>query len=137
MSESETRALIERYFAAVNAADGQTVLDLLDEDVVHDPALGPRAVGADAFRRFLATAARHYREEMSDIAIMLGEGGTRAAAEFTLRGTYLSTADGLPEAAGQAYSVPAGTFFEIEDGRIARLTSYRDLDDWIAQLSRT
>ena len=42
---------------------------------------------------------------------------------------------GLPDAKGQAYRLPAGTFFAIRDGRIARITTYYNLTDWIMQVS--
>ena len=134
MSADETRTLIEAYYAAFNAADWDAMLALLDEDVAHDINQGGREIGREKFRWFLAQMARHYREELSDIAIMVDEGGSRAAAEFTVRGTYLSTAEGLPAANGQGYSLPAGTFFEIDDGRISRVTTFYNLADWIAQV---
>ena len=134
MSADETRTLIEAYYAAFNAADWDAMLALLDEDVAHDINQGGREIGREKFRWFLAQMARHYREELSDIAIMVDEGGSRAAAEFTVRGTYLSTAEGLPAANGQSYSLPAGTFFEIDDGRISRVTTCYNLADWIAQV---
>ena len=134
MSADETRTLIEAYYAAFNAADWDAMLALLDEDVAHDINQGGREIGREKFRWFLAQMARHYREELSDIAIMVDEGGSRAAAEFTVRGTYLSTAEGLPAANGQSYSLPAGTFFEIDDGRISRVTTFYNLADWIAQV---
>ena len=61
--------------------------------------------------------------------------GTRAAAEFTVNGTYLQTDAGLPEARGQAYRLPAGGFFSVEDGRITRIVTYYNLADWVAQVS--
>ena len=134
MSADETRTLIEAYYAAFNAADWDAMLALLDEDVAHDINQGGREIGREKFRWFLAQMASHYREELSDIAIMVDEGGSRAAAEFTVRGTYLSTAEGLPAANGQGYSLPAGTFFEIDDGRISRVTTFYNLADWIAQV---
>ncbi|MCC0030459.1 MAG: nuclear transport factor 2 family protein [Brucellaceae bacterium] len=134
MSADETRTLIEAYYAAFNAADWDAMLALLDEDVAHDINQGEREVGREKFRWFLAQMARHYREQLSDIAIMVDAGGGRAAAEFTVRGTYLATAEGLPAANGQSYSLPAGTFFEIDDGRISRVTTCYNLADWIAQV---
>ena len=61
--------------------------------------------------------------------------GARAAAEFNVHGTYKATDSGLPEAKGQTYVLPAGTFFAIRDGKIARVTTYYNLTDWIAQVS--
>ncbi len=41
---------------------------------------------------------------------------------------------GLPEARGQTYELPVGAFFEIRDGKVARVTNYYNLNDWIAQV---
>jgi len=136
MSEAETAALIGRYIAAFNAGDSEGMLVCLHEDVAHDINQGGREIGKDKFRWFLGMMGRHYREELSDVVVMAGQGGGRAAAEFTVRGTYLSTAEGLPEADGQSYSLPAGIFFEIDDGLISRVTTYYNLSDWIAQVSK-
>lgn len=136
MSQTETAALIERYVAAFNASDSEGMLACLSEDVAHDINQGGREIGKDRFRWFLGMMDRHYREQLSDVAVMVGEGGGRAAAEFTVRGTYLSTADGLPEANGQTYSLPAGIFFEVDDGLITRVTTYYNLADWEAQVSK-
>jgi steroid delta-isomerase-like uncharacterized protein len=78
--------------------------------------------------------SRHYDEELGDIAIMVDDSGSRAAAEFTVRGSYLATAEGLPDANGQRYSLPAGIFFEIDDGLISRVTTSYNLNDWIDQV---
>lgn len=135
MSENETLQLVERYLAAFNQADAAGMLACLSEDVAHDINEGGREIGKDAFRQFLAMMARHYREELSDITIMVAPGGNRAAAEFTVRGTYLATADGLPEANGQRYTLPAGIFFDIDDDEISRVTTYYNLEAWTKQVT--
>jgi steroid delta-isomerase-like uncharacterized protein len=65
---------------------------------------------------------------------MSNDDGTRGAAEFTVNGQYLATDEGLPEANGQTYVLPAGAFFEIRDGKVARITNTYNLNDWIAQV---
>jgi steroid delta-isomerase-like uncharacterized protein len=135
VSQADTRALIERYFAAFNASDFDAMDELLHEDVAHDINQGGREIGRQAFRRFNAMMSRHYRETLRDIEIMVSESGVRAAAEFTVDGQYIATAEGLPPADGQNYSLPAGIFFEIDDGRISRVTTYYNLKQWIAQVS--
>ena len=135
MSQDETRALIKRYFAAFNASDYDAMEALLHDDVAHDINQGEREIGHDAFRRFNAQMARHYRETLRDIEIMVAESGIRAAAEFTVDGQYIATADGLPPASGQSYSLPAGIFFEVDDGRISRVSTHYNLKAWIAQVS--
>lgn len=135
MNPTETRALVERYFAAFNASDHDAMAELLHEDVAHDINQGGREIGRDAFRRFNAMMARHYDETLRDIEIMVSESGVRAAAEFTVDGRYIATAEGLPKASGQAYSLPAAIFFELDDGLITRVTTHYNLKDWIAQVS--
>ena len=42
---------------------------------------------------------------------------------------------GLPEAKGQNYVLAAGAFFDIRGGKIARVTTFYNLNDWIAQVT--
>jgi steroid delta-isomerase-like uncharacterized protein len=129
-----TETLIRSYYEAFNAGDAGAMLALLTEDVVHDINQGARETGRAAFGRFLARMNTHYREQLHDIVVLSDGSGGRAAAEFTVHGTYLATEAGLPEARGQSYVLPVGAFFEIRDGRIARVTNHYNLADWMAQV---
>lgn len=131
-----TKTLIETYYAAFNSGDMDTFLSLLTDDVVHDINQGAREIGKDAFRAFMDRMNRNYKEQLVDMVIMTNEDGTRAAAEFVVLGEYLVTDDGLPEAKGQKYRLPAGAFFEIRGGKVARITNYYNLEDWIRQVSQ-
>ena len=136
MSEAETIALIRRYIDAFNAGDRDAMLACLADDVAHDINEGERQIGRDKFRWFLGMMDRHYRERLEDVVVMAGQGGGRGAAEFTVHGTYLATAEGLPAANGQTYALPAGIFFEVDDGLISRVTTYYNLADWTAQVAK-
>jgi conserved hypothetical protein, steroid delta-isomerase-related len=131
MTATET---VRAYYDAFNAQDMQGFLALLTDDVVHDVNQGERQVGKQAFARFMEHMNRCYRERLTDMVVMASEDGTRAAAEFVVNGEYLATDEGLPEAKGQTYRLPAGAFFEIRDGKVARVTNYYNLNDWIAQV---
>lgn len=134
MSRAATLALLETYYGAFNAGNWEGMLACLSDDVAHDINQGERQVGKDTFRAFIAHMERCYRERLDDIVLMANEDGTRAAAEFVVHGEYLATDEGLPEANGQTYVLPAGAFLTIADGRIARLTMYYNLADWTAQV---
>jgi steroid delta-isomerase-like uncharacterized protein len=134
-SRVETAALIRRYYEAFNSGDSDGMLDCLADDVIHDVNQGERRTGKDKFRAFNARMDHHYKERLENVAVMVSKDGARAAAEFNVHGTYLTTDSGLPEAKGQTYVLPAGTFFAIRDGKIARVTTYYNLTDWIAQVS--
>lgn len=127
--------LVENYYAAFNRGDMETFLSLLTDDAIHDINQGKRETGKAAFERFMGGMNTSYKEELVDMVIMANEDGTRAAAEFVVLGEYLKTDEGLPEAKGQKYRLPAGAFFEIRDGKVARITNYYNLQDWIAQVS--
>lgn len=127
--------LIRDYYAAFNAGDMDRFLALLTDDVIHDINQGERETGRDAFAAFMARMNRCYREQLVDMVIMASGDGHRAAAEFVVLGEYRATDEGLPAANGQTYRLPAGAFFEIREGRVARVTNYYNLNDWLAQVS--
>lgn len=130
-----SREIIERYFAAFNAGDAEAMLALVTDDVEHHVNQGEIRRGRAKFAEFCAHMGVSYREELRDMVIFSSDDGSRAAAEFTVHGEYLQTDPGLPEARGQRYVLPAGSFFALRDGRIARVTTYYNLQDWIAQVS--
>jgi steroid delta-isomerase-like uncharacterized protein len=130
-----TDTLLRRYYDAFNRGDVDAMLALVADDVVHDVNQGERRVGKDRFHAFCARMSHHYSETLTGITIMVGPDGRRAAAEFNVEGTYKVSETDLPEAKGQTYRLPAGTFFAIADGKIARVTTYYNLTDWILQVS--
>lgn len=127
-------AAVSRYYQAFNGGDRDAMLAQLADEVVHDINQGGREIGREAFRAFLARMDRCYRERLLDLVIMASDDGRRAAAEFTVHGEYLAADAGLPPARGQGYVLPAGAFLALDaEGRIARVTTYYNLNDWIAQ----
>ena len=125
---------IQRYYDAFNRGDWKAMLDCLHADVVHDLNQGARETGREAFAAFLQRMDASYQEQLRDIAVMATDDGGRAAAEYVVHGRYLRSDEGLPPADGQTYVLPGGAFFELRDGRIARVTNYYNLQDWIAQV---
>lgn len=135
MSVQSTTELLNSYYAAFNSGEEESFFSLLTEDVIHDLNQGPREIGKEAFRRFLARMNESYREQIVDVSVTMNADGSRAAAEYVVLGTYLKTDEGLPEAQGQTYRLPGGAFFEIREGRVARVTNYYNLQDWLRQVS--
>jgi steroid delta-isomerase-like uncharacterized protein len=131
----ETAKLIRSYYDAFNAGNTDGMLAHLTDDVIHDINQGERRVGIEKSRAFNARMTHHYKEILTEIVVMVSKDGTRASAEFNVNGTYLNTDSELPPAKGQTYVLPAGTFFAIRDGKIARVTTYYNLTDWIAQVA--
>ena len=135
MSAAGTQALIGRYYDAFNRGDIDGMLACVTDDLIHDTNQGDRRIGRDRFHAFCARMAHHYKEQLDGITVMTAADGSRAAAEFNVQGQYLVSESGLPDATGQSYQLPGGTFFAIREGKIARVTTYYNLTDWIIQVS--
>lgn len=130
----DTKALIAAYYDAFNAGRTDEMLGYLHDEVEHHVNEGGIRRGKPAFAEFNAHMTRSYKELLTDIVIFANAAGDRAAAEFVVNGTYLATDEGLPKADGQKYVLPAGTFFTIKDGKIARVTTYYNLAEWTRQV---
>ena len=128
-------ATIAAYYAAFNAGNTAGLIDTLHDEFVHHVNEGATRMGKAAFAEFCAHMSETYREELKDMVIMANAEGTRGAAEFVVHGQYLKTDPGLPEARGQRYVLPAGGFFTLKDGKITRVSTYYNMNDWIRQVS--
>ncbi len=131
MTAAET---IRAYYDAFNRQDMDAFLALLHDEVVHDINQGERQSGKAAFAAFMEHMNSCYKEDLTNMVIMASEDGKQAAAEFIVNGEYLKTDEGLPQANGQKYVLPAGAFFELKGGKVSRVTNYYNLNDWIAQV---
>lgn len=127
--------LISKYYSAFNAGDTAGMLACVTDDIEHRVNEGGIRHGREKFAEFCSHMGVSYRETLRDIVVFANDDGNRGAAEFTVHGTYLQTDPGLPQANGQTYILPAGAFFDMRDGKIARITTFYNLNDWIAQVS--
>jgi steroid delta-isomerase-like uncharacterized protein len=133
-SSNKTEEIIRLYYEAFNAGDSEGMLRLLDAAVAHGINQGEVVTGAEAFREFLADMDKWYEEKVEDLVVMVNESGKRAAAEFFIRGKYVTSVEGLPPANGQTYHLRVGAFFEVADGHITRVTNYYNMQDWLQQV---
>lgn len=123
--------LIQRYYEVFNSGNREALLGMLSEDVVHEINEGSEEVGIEAFRKFLVRMDRCYQEQVEELTVFSNDNPNRAAAEFFIRGKYVSTDDGLPKATGQTYHLRVGAFFEITNGKISRITNHYNLAAWL------
>jgi steroid delta-isomerase-like uncharacterized protein len=129
------KAVIEQYYQHFNDANYEGMLGMLSENVLHEPSQGEPRLGKQKFREFLQHMERCYKEQVIGPVVMATSDGKHAAAEFMLTGTYLQTDSDLPQAKGQQYKLRVGAFFELEGGRITRVSNHYNLQHWLAQIS--
>lgn len=123
--------LIAHYFEAFNKGDANKMLSLVDDNIEHDINQGKTQVGKAKFEAFLHHMNECYKEEIKDLVIMTSENGKNASAEFMVDGIYKKSDGSLPPANGQKYLIRAGSFFEIKNNKISRVSTYYNLPGWI------
>lgn len=135
-ARNQTIELIQNYYASFNAGDVDGMLSAVSEDIAHDVNQGERRVGKAKFAEFCAYMSECYNENLTDVVIMATDDGQRAAAEFVVNGIYKKGDADLPPAKGQKYRLPAAALLEVKDGKILRITTYYNLQDWIKQVQQ-
>jgi steroid delta-isomerase-like uncharacterized protein len=131
---------VSTYYDAFNRKDWSAMLALLHDDVRHDPNQGSPRHGKALFTQFLEHMDTCYDEQLTDMVILTEPSsnaptsgqtlGGRVACEFVVNGTYKQTDGDLPEAQGQQYVLPAGSFIDVQNGLITRITTYYNLPLW-------
>lgn len=126
---------VEAYYQAFNAKHWEAMLDLVADDIVHEPNQGAPRMGKSLFEAFVKKMEQAYDETLTNFTFYTEPTGGKVAVQFTVRGKYLQAEEGLPAAHGQTYHLPAAAFLKVEDGKITKVTTYYNLEDWIAQVS--
>ncbi len=131
-----TADVIRRYYETFNSGDRESFLALLNDNIEHGLNQAAPEIGVSAFRQFIQRMDRCYLEQVEELEIFIAEDDpTRGAAEFAIRGTYLATDEGLPAASGQKYFLRVGAFFDVQEGKVSRITNYYNLQEWLRQIS--
>ena len=98
---------------------------------------GDVRIGLEKFTAFLQKMDEAYEETLTNMVFFSEPQGKRVAVEFVVNGIYKQAEEGLPEAHGQSYVLPAGAFLEVTDGKISRVTTYYNLPLWIELVSKS
>lgn len=128
-------ATVQLYYNCFNNKDYQGMLDLLDENVRHEPNQGEARIGKALFTDFLRRMEDCYDEQLTDMIFYTEQNGERVACEFTVNGTYKKGEDDLPLAHGQSYVLPAASFLAVKNGKITRVATFYNLPLWIKLVS--
>lgn len=127
--------IVKEYYNHFNNQNWEGMLGLLHTDIRHEPNQGDPRIGIEKFTEFLKIMDTSYQETLTDMVFFSESGNSRVAVEFTVNGIYKKGEEGLPEANGQSYLLPAAAFLEVKDGKISRITTYYNLPLWISLVS--
>lgn len=127
--------IVQNYYAAFNAKNWAGMLALVSPEIRHEPNQGDARVGIEKFTEFLAMMDTSYEEALTDMVFFTEPSGKRIAVEFMVSGIYKQGEEGLPEAHGQSYVLPAAAFVEVTEQKISRVTTFYNLPLWISLVS--
>lgn len=131
----EALTIVKHYYEAFNDQRWTEMLALVSDDIRHYPNEGTLRIGKDLFKSFLSKMDESYSEELKDIHFYTTENESKVAVEFVVHGKYLKGEEGLPEAKGQTYVLPAAAFLEVKDNVISSIRTYYNLSEWIEKVS--
>lgn len=128
--------IAERYYQNFNSKNWDGMLALLHPEIRHEANQGDVRTGLEKFAEFLQKMDESYEETLTDMVFFTEPSGTRIAVEFVVNGIYKKGEEGLPEAYGQNYVLPAAAFLELKEDKISRVTTYYNLPLWIELVSK-
>lgn len=123
--------IVKSYYQHFNQKDWSGMAALLHADVRHEPNQGEVRVGVEKFTEFMKHMNDCYEETLTEMVFLTELTDNRVAVEFVVNGTYKNTDGDFIEAKNQTYTLPAAAFLEIKDGKIARITTYYNLQLWL------
>ncbi len=112
----DTRQIIEKYYAAVNAGDWDTWLTLFQEDVVIDEQLAGHVEGAAILRGAVGAMKKGYSKFQNVPKHIVVEGNNACVV------SHISAAN----AAGEPIEAEVANYFELKDGKIAYMANFHD-----------
>jgi steroid delta-isomerase-like uncharacterized protein len=126
----------DAYLAAWNRHDGEAVASFFTEDGVYvDHALGARAEGREAIKRFVEQAAEEASSDFQVAVLDSFEAGDRYAAVCTFGGTHDRSSPNPPlEATGKPFSVQFVSIGRLEGGKIKENTDYWNMAEMLMQI---
>lgn len=135
--QGQTIQLVKTYFEALNKKDMNLYFSIIDKNVIHDINQGTSEQGIEKFKEFMKKAGDSFDEKLSNLVIMVSDDGKYAAARWLDHGTYIKDFVGMDiPAKNQKYTLSGGHFFEIQHGKITRVTTYYNIADFMEQVKR-
>lgn len=127
-SESEAKAVVDRFYAAFEKGDVAAVLALASEDVIITQSerlpWGGRFVGRAELARFAAVVRSHIASKVTIEHLVAA--GPRVAAVGRTQGKVIAT--------GLSFSVPLIHLFTVDAGRLTALEVLVDVPAMLAVL---
>lgn len=124
------KALVRRFFAAIEGRDFSVFDEIVDED--YDDHLAGQGRGRETLKRYFAGLHAAFSDLKLPISAILAE-GDQVAVLNAVRGTHQGDFAGLP-ATNREIDAMAFQLYRIEDGRLAEHWEVADFATLMRQL---
>lgn len=128
--------IVKQYYQYFNEQNWAGMRALVADDIRHYPNQGTLRQGKELFSAFLQKMDTAYSEKLTEMVFYTGDAAGKFAASFIVNGIYKIAEEGMPDAHGQSYVLPASAFLEVENGKICSVRTYYNLEEWIASVSK-
>lgn len=131
---NDPKALVLDWTEALNRRDADAAVAYLTEDcVLVNIGTGQRTVGREAIREDHLALFAMYSDMRIEKTTFLSTGDGHYATEWIMTGVHTGDAPGLP-ATGKPFRISGAGVGEIRDGRIARVTEYWNMAEFLIQV---
>jgi steroid delta-isomerase-like uncharacterized protein len=133
MSAEENKALVRRWFEAIDRGDDDAIDELLAEDYVdHNPAIPGLPPGREGVRRANELLRAAFPDPVHTIEEQLAE-GDKVMTRLVTRGTFVGAFLGY-QPTGQAVEITGVAVHRIVDGKLAEHWAHVDMAGFMQQL---
>jgi len=117
--------VVGHFFEAFARHDLDAICNLFTDDIIEDPGFGDPIEGIDNERAYLRDLWEAFPDASIEMKHLMSAGRV-VAVQYTRRGSFTGKEwQGLLPS-GRSVVSYAGSFFEVEDDRISRITVYTD-----------
>jgi steroid delta-isomerase-like uncharacterized protein len=134
MSAEENKALVRRWFEAIDRGDEATAIDeLLAEDYLeHSPGFPDLPPGREGVRRSNQLLRAAFHDSVHAIEEQVAE-GDKVMTRVVTRGTFVGPFLGYPPT-GQTIEITGVAVHRIVDGKLAEHWAHADMASFMEQL---
>ncbi len=123
----------QRYFAAWNQHDPDTIAALFAEDGKYLDPIVPQGVSGPALAQYTAGLFAAFPDLSFEIVSAVEVNDTTVAAQWVMYGTNSGSLRGLPPT-GKRVALPGADFITVADGKIRAVQGYFDQKTYMQQL---
>ena len=136
MSEEENKALIRRWFAAMDAGNLEIITELLPDDYIdHNPPLPDLPAGREGVLQAVNALRSAFPDAVHTIEDQMAE-GDKVMTRVRVRGTFQGEILGFGPT-GKVVEVRGIAVHRIADGRLVEHWAHMDMVGFMEQIGET